>query len=199
MPLRRSDDLSRSLRHEGRPLPLNRGDPPRPTRLCARATSFVEAAIWESSHEDLRDFGALDPDAFLRRFGERPGRTLKLIDWTAALRAQRRRRPEALALAAAIGRQAPVAVLTNNNLLVALKLDAIFADLRRIFGHRIFVSAEIGARKPDPEVYRRCLHRIGAAPDATLFVDDSANNLVAPSAWGSSGMSTPMPSRLPKR
>jgi glucose-1-phosphatase len=40
-----------------------------------------------------------------------------------------------------------------------------------------FVSAEFHARKPEPEAYLRCLARVGAAADVTLFVDDSVKNV----------------------
>ena len=102
---------------------------------------------------------------------------LTLDAWIGALRAALTPLPEALGLAAAVGRRARIAVLTNNNLLVAREIDSIFPELRPIFGDNIFVSAQFRARKPDPEVYRRCLARLGAAPEAALFVDDSAKNV----------------------
>ena len=47
-------------------------------------------------------------------------------------------------------------------------------------------------RKPDPRwigaaVYRRCLARMGAAADATLFVDDSPDNIAGARAAGLHG------------
>ncbi len=146
-------------------------------RVCAKAPSFVEAAIWGSGYEDLGDFGAMGAESYLSGFGARLGYALTLGQWIAALRGAVTPLPEALALAEKIARKARVAVLTNNNLLVAREIDAIFPELRLIFGDRIFVSAEFRARKPDPEAYLRCLARLGAAPDETLFVDDSAANV----------------------
>ena len=156
-------------------------------RVCGKAPSFVEAAIWGSGYEDIADSGAIDAEAYLSGFGERLGAALTLGQWIAALRAAVTPFPEALALAAAIGREAQIAVLTNNNLLVAREIDAVFPQLRPIFGKRIFVSAEFRARKPDPEAYRRCLSRLGAAPEATLFVDDSAKNVAGAERAGLSG------------
>jgi putative hydrolase of the HAD superfamily len=146
-------------------------------RACGKAAAFVDAAIWGSGYEDLGDAGASDAEAYLAGFGERLGAALTLEQWIDALRAALTPIPQALALAAKIAREARVAVLTNNNLLVAREIDALFPELRPIFGDRIFVSAQFRARKPDPEAYRRCLARLGAAPDATLFVDDSAANV----------------------
>jgi putative hydrolase of the HAD superfamily len=40
------------------------------------------------------------------------------------------------------------------------------------FFSRVFLSSEIGADKPDPEIYRRALLLSGAVPDKTLHVGD---------------------------
>ncbi|SEE18772.1 putative hydrolase of the HAD superfamily [Rhizobiales bacterium GAS191] len=139
--------------------------------------SLIEAAIWEAGYEDLGDSGAIDAEEYLRGFGQRIGYALSLQEWVAALRAAVTPIPDALALAARIGREARIAVLTNNNLLVAREIDAVFPELRSVFSDTIFVSAEFHARKPDPEVYLRCVARLGVSPQATLFVDDSPLNV----------------------
>jgi putative hydrolase of the HAD superfamily len=156
-------------------------------RACGKAPSFVEAAIWGSGYEDSGDAGAMDAERYLAGFGERLGFALTLAQWIAALRAAVTQAPEALALAARVARQAQVALLTNNNLLVAREIDRVFPELRPIFGQNIFVSAEFGARKPDAEAYLRCLARLGVAPAATLFVDDSATNVAGAERAGLRG------------
>jgi HAD superfamily hydrolase (TIGR01509 family) len=140
------------------------------------AAAVVEA-IRESGFEDRGDSGVMDAEAYLSVFGERLGCPLSQDEWTEALRAAVTPIAETLALAASVRRQARVAVLTNNNLLVKRAVDTAFPELRPIFGGDFFVSAEFHARKPEPEAYLRCLARIGAAADATLFVDDSARNV----------------------
>jgi putative hydrolase of the HAD superfamily len=147
----------------------------------------VEAAIWRSGYEDLGDTGAMDADGYLRGFAERLGGSLTLEAWSSALRAAVTPLPKALELAAAVRRRARVAVLTNNNLLVAREIDSIFPELGPIFGRNIFVSAEFGARKPDPDVYRRCLAGLGAAPEETLFADDSVKNVAGAERAGLGG------------
>ena len=37
-------------------------------------------------------------------------------------------------------------------------------------------SAFVGTRKPEPQIYRITLERLGAAPEATLFIDDTEVN-----------------------
>jgi hypothetical protein len=52
-------------------------------RVCAKAPSFVEAAIWGSGYEDLADSGAMDAEAYLSGFGERLGCALTRKQWIA--------------------------------------------------------------------------------------------------------------------
>ena len=141
----------------------------------------------------------MDAEGYLGGFAERLGGGLALDAWTGALRAALTPLREPLKLAAAVGRRASVAVLTNNNLLVAREIDAIFPELRPIFGRNIFISAEFRARKPDPEVYRLCLARLGATPEAALFVDDSLRNVAGAERAGLSGYLYVDPDALAKR
>jgi epoxide hydrolase-like predicted phosphatase len=48
----------------------------------------------------------------------------------------------------------------------------------------IVVSAETGVTKPDPEIYRIALARLGVAPHEAIFVDDQAENVEAAQALG---------------
>ena len=146
--------------------------------LCGRAAAEVEAAIWGSGFEDSADSGRMDADAYLSGFGARLGVDLTAAQWADALRAAVRPMPETLALAAAVaGRARRVAALTNNNLMVKRALDAVFPELRPIFGPNVFGSAEFLAVKPNPGAYLGCLARLGAAPGETLFIDDSPRNV----------------------
>ena len=145
--------------------------------FCRLPEADVEAAIWESSYEDSGDGGDMDTDAYLSGFGERLGYPLTADEWVEALRAAVRPMPETLMLAAAVAKRAKVAVPTNNNLMIKRAVDAVFPELRPIFGPNVFVSAEFRARKPELEAYLGCLVKLGAAPEATLFVDDSVRNV----------------------
>jgi glucose-1-phosphatase len=146
-------------------------------RISRKPATLVAAAIWESGFEDSGDGGVMDADAYLSGFGERLDYPLTEAEWAKALRAAVTPIPETLALAASVRRMARVAVLTNNNKLVKRVVDVVFPELRPIFGGDFFVSAEFRARKPEPEAYLRCLARLGAAAQVTLFVDDAAKNV----------------------
>jgi FMN phosphatase YigB (HAD superfamily) len=152
--------------------------------VAGREPETIEAAIWGSGYEDSGDTGAMGADEYLSGFGERIGYPLTLGDWLATLRASMTPLPAALALARRVGRKARIAVLTNNNLLVAREIAGIFPAIPAIFGRAFHVSAEFGVRKPDPEAYRRCVARLGTPPEATLFVDDSRKNVAGAEAAG---------------
>ncbi len=65
--------------------------------------------------------------------------------------------------------------------------STLYAEVATRVGNRAFVSAEFGARKPDPAVYRLCLARLGVEPQAALFIDDSAANVAGAQAAGLAG------------
>ncbi|GAA1966015.1 HAD-IA family hydrolase [Nocardioides panacihumi] len=48
----------------------------------------------------------------------------------------------------------------------------------------IVISGEVGLRKPQPEIYRLALQRLGVAPEQAVFVDDAEPNLVGARAVG---------------
>lgn len=45
-------------------------------------------------------------------------------------------------------------------------------------------SAEEKVMKPDPEIYRRTLNRLGRQPEEAVFIDDFAHNITAAEALG---------------
>ena len=43
----------------------------------------------------------------------------------------------------------------------------------------VVISAEVGCRKPDPEIFQLALTRLGVRAEETLFIDDFAHNVAA--------------------
>jgi putative hydrolase of the HAD superfamily len=146
-------------------------------QLIDSTPQAVHAAIYESGIEDAADRGALTPQAYLDALGAQLGRTVDIKAWTMARRAATQARPEVFALAHRLAQRMPVALLTNNGELMARQLPQIVPALFPLFAGRAFASAEFGASKPDPRVYTACLERLGATPEATLFVDDNEANV----------------------
>jgi glucose-1-phosphatase len=145
--------------------------------VVKQTPAAVKAAIWDSGFEDSGDAGLLDADAYLRGFGACLGYDLGEAEWVAAQQAAVTPIVETLAL---LSRVAPIVrcgILTNNNRLVLRNFSALYPEVAALVGDQAWVSAEFGARKPDPESYRRCLGRTGTAVEATLFIDDSPANI----------------------
>lgn len=155
--------------------------------VSGRSPDAVRFAIWESGFEDSGDSGVLDAAAYLQGFGACIGYSLSEHAWVAAQRAAVAPIPATLALLSRIRPGVRCAVLTNNNLLVRQYFATLYPEVAALAGDRAYVSAEFGVRKPDPDVYRRCLARLGVAPAATLFVDDSPANVAGARAAGLHG------------
>lgn len=147
----------------------------------------VMAAIWDSGFEDSGDAGALDAAAYLRGFGACIGCDLGEAEWLAAQKVAVAPIAATLALVPRIRPAVRCAVLTNNNLLVLRHFSTLYPEIAALVGDGACVSAAFGARKPDPDAYRRCLSRLGAAPADTLFVDDSSANVAGALEAGLSG------------
>jgi putative hydrolase of the HAD superfamily len=147
------------------------------SRLSGMAPEAIDAAIWGSGLEDAGDAGVMDGPAYLRAFGAAIGYPLTLDEWVEAQAASMTPEPGVLAIARQVAVETRVAVFTNNNTLIRDQIDVLFPELRPIFGDAIRVSAEFGARKPEAEAFLGCLSALGVAPEATLFIDDSAANV----------------------
>ena len=151
------------------------------------AEAAIKAAVWDSGFEDSGDAGALDAASYLHGFGAVIGHDLSEAEWLGALQAAIAPIPAALGLLPRIPPDVACAVLTNNNLLVQKHFSTLYPEVAERVGSRSYVSAEFGARKPDPEVYRRCLARLGVEPVAALFIDDNEANVAGAIAAGLAG------------
>jgi glucose-1-phosphatase len=94
---------------------------------------------------------------------------------------------DVLELAKRLKRRAGIAVLTNNGFLVKDSFDELFPELPPLFGERLHVAAEFGAKKPDPEVYRRLVARHVIEPGMAMMVDDKPENVEGAKAAGLAG------------
>lgn len=52
----------------------------------------------------------------------------------------------------------------------------------------LFLSHEVGMRKPDPSIYQHALDKLGVKPDAAIFVDDDPENVQAAETLGIRGL-----------
>lgn len=64
----------------------------------------------------------------------------------------------------------PLYLISNTNHMHFTYIKKQFKILRHF--EKVFPSHEVGARKPDPKIYRRVLKKIGLHPQETVFIDD---------------------------
>ena len=100
-------------------------------------------------------------------------------------------RPQLVELAAALRGRVRVGLLSN----AGPVLRHVAAGQLPLFDD-VVISAEVGCRKPEPEIYRLALRRLGAEPEETLFVDDTERNLLAARELGIRGHRFRTPGRL---
>ena len=155
--------------------------------LSGRTADEIRAAIWDSGFEAASDAGEIDAETYLAGFGARLGVPFERRHWVEARRGAMTPDPAMLELVAAVRRSTSVALLTNNGFLTKATIDDLFPELPPLFGDTLFVSAEFGTRKPDPAVFRRLVDRLGVRPEATLMVDDKAQNVAGAEAAGLCG------------
>lgn len=73
-------------------------------------------------------------------------------------------------------------LLSNTN---ALHYPVYTEDLQKSYGYKslhdlfngVYLSFELGLRKPDPEIFRLVLNENALNPEETVFIDDSEQNL----------------------
>jgi epoxide hydrolase-like predicted phosphatase len=90
-------------------------------------------------------------------------------------------------LLAAASVQFPLYAFTNSNPTHQSVWSTRFAPDLSIFT-AIYVSSELGVRKPDPRSFSLVAERMGAEPSEVLFFDDSAENIVGAISAGMRGV-----------
>jgi putative hydrolase of the HAD superfamily len=75
----------------------------------------------------------------------------------------------------------PLGLLTNN--IAPLPREGELGEILELFDAVVESSVE-GIRKPEPEIYRRALDRLGAEADRTAYLDDLGVNLKPARALG---------------
>ncbi|BCS31904.1 hydrolase [Luteitalea sp. TBR-22] len=127
--------------------------------------------------------GRLDTDTFVARFREDWGISLPPEDFVAAYRSWARGwLPGALDLLGDLRGRFVLAALSNNN---PLHWDRLTRELGLLdaFDHA-WASHELGVRKPDPEIFRLALARLGQPAERVLFFDDAPGNVAVARSLG---------------
>lgn len=145
---------------------------------CAGCThERVREALFASGLETEYDGGRVDTATYLGRLGDGLGKTIDEATWIASRIAGSRADAGVLAHVAALDASLPLAVLTNNGVLMAEAIPRILGAGAARFGDRVLCSGALGLRKPDPAIFHLALSRLGWDAAGTLFVDDSFANV----------------------
>ncbi len=154
-------------------------------QLTGRDPGWIQQTIWGSDFEPAAEAGAYPTgDAYLRAFNERLGVSLSREQWIAARRLAMAPRPRMLAVLAALRSRVQLAVLTNNGALVRDTLPHLVPELWALLGEHIRVTADLGARKPDPVVFQRLAAAYDRPRNSVVFVDDDLENVLGARAAG---------------
>lgn len=151
--------------------------------------AFIDHRIWGEGLETAADGGAFPtPDLYIGSWRERLGYPLAVEHWVEARRRGMKLIPGTLALIERLEAKGfAIAVLTNNGPLVHLHRHTLAPDLARVAGERFLVSSAFSTLKPDPDVFRRALDRLGFAPEETFFIDDMPENVAGARTAGLRG------------
>lgn len=97
-----------------------------------------------------------------------------LADYLPGLLSEIRPQPEIRALLEELRKRYILAIVTNGG--SARQREKIERAKLREFFHRahIFVSEEVGVRKPDPRIFEKALNAVSVAPEEALFCGDDA-------------------------
>ena len=152
--------------------------------ITGKAVDSIRASIWETDFLEQSDRGAYSAQAYLEEFGRRLDYPLSRAEWVAARKAAMPPFHDVLGLVGRVKKRLPVALLTNNDHLLGETLDEIFPDLIPLFGDAIFVSARIGAAKPDAACFMHCCTALKVAATETFFTDDLVENVLGAKSAG---------------
>ena len=124
---------------------------------------YTEEAHWAWVGEQLR-LSADDLSQLRTDFWSADVVQTKLVEFTRSLRPQ-------------------IKIGLISNAMDGLREALTAYSLIELFDHLV-ISAEWGTMKPDPSIYHHSAEQLGVAPQAAVFIDDFAHNIVGAQAIG---------------
>ncbi len=133
---------------------------------------------------DKFERGEISPDDFfneVKRLGELDSSRLELeLAWNAMLLDFPIQRLE---LIEQIGKELPVFLLSNTNLTHTLAYNKILEDTTgrqnlNPWFQKVYLSYEVGKRKPEARIFQQVIDENGLDPATTLFIDDSPQHII---------------------
>jgi glucose-1-phosphatase len=141
-----------------------------------RDADAIHRELFLSGLETEADMGLIDADTQALRLGKALGTEVRVKDCIDARAISMTPVLALLPLVEALSTRCRLAILTNNGFLVRDHFATLCPHFAPYFAGRVHCSAMYGVRKPEPEVFLRCLDALGAVPSRTLFIDDKPEN-----------------------
>ena len=141
---------------------------------------------WADGYEARAEVGEwMTADDYLDAFASITStRRLALEEWASARARAMTRIDGSIAALRRASELGGVSLLSNNPAATAAALPILVPDVVEILGENLLVSYQLGARKPDPELYRRALDHYGVTAENAFLADDSAPNCEGARAVG---------------
>lgn len=138
---------------------------------------------------DAYEVGDINSEAFIQELKSKLNKDLSDVDiikaWNALLIGLPKHR---LNFLLEVKSQYNSYLLSNTNALHIEQINKELGDLKieglNPFFHEVFLSYELGMRKPHKETFEEVVNRLGLNPEETLFIDDSAQHLIGAEAAG---------------
>jgi HAD superfamily hydrolase (TIGR01509 family) len=147
----------------------------------------VEAFLFAGKLEEDFELGAVTTHAFRRLVRDEFGLDCDDRRFDAAYTDMFHPNPDVCPLPRLLAKRFQLVLLSNTNPLHARRFLSQFADTLAPFHHRL-LSFEVGCRKPDPDIYRRCQGIVDRPATECLFIDDMPENVDAARALGWRGI-----------
>lgn len=140
--------------------------------------------LWRSPDWRLAEVGGITDEEYWRRTGPRLGLRTEgeIRDFQEAMFGDVESDPRMVDMVQRLRRRYRTALLSNATDILPQLLRERFG-LDGLFDVEV-ISALVGLAKPDPAIFRLALDRLGMAPQATVFIDDSQPNVEAAAALG---------------
>ena len=163
-------------------------DPARRLAAISDATGLapeeIQARIWDSGFDGECDAGRHSLDQILQEIPRRLGVQLSPEEVTALYFTAFPEDEPVLALVDRLGPDVGRSILTNNGPLIRHGLPVHAPGVVARFPKDICLASDFDDVKPSRQVYDGMAVHLGLAPEALLFIDDSAKNVEGAEAAG---------------
>lgn len=159
---------------------------PELARLTGSSQYHLARTWWADGYEARAEAGEWPtPAEYLDEFARvtETGR-LTLEKWASARALAMTRIDGSIAALRRAAELGAVSLLSNNPAATASALPILAPDVVEILGKNQLFSYMLGARKPDPELYRRALAYYGVEASRAFLADDSAPNCAGAESVG---------------